>query len=127
MEALFNILWEISVNPVDVCNAFVNEGVNCFSLSSINVTRSWKDIRCTVVECDKVITQRSGEEHEHRLGSKNNGKGQGFADKASSSGEVFSETKRRELIIQKEFQSPREILRRSGELLEVFNISLLTL
>lgn len=127
IEALFNILWEISVNPVDVCNAFVNEGVNCFSLSSINVTRSWKDIRCPVVECDKVITQRSGEEHEHRLGSKNNGKGQGFADKASSNGEIVFESKRRELIIQKEFQSPREILRRSGELLEVFNISLLTL
>lgn len=127
MEALFNILWEVSVNPVDVCNAFVNEGVNCFSLISIKVTRSWKAIGCPVVECDKVITQRSGEEHEHRLGSKNNRKGQGFTDKASSNGEIVFETKRRELIIHKEFQSPREILRRSGELLEVFDISLLTL
>jgi hypothetical protein len=125
MEALFNILWEISVNPMDVCNAFVSEGVNCFSLSNTNVTRSWKDIRCPVVECDKIITERSGEEHEHRLGSKR--LGQGFAEKASYNGEVLYETKRRELIIQKEFQSPREILRRSGELLEVFNISLLTL
>lgn len=116
MEALFNILWEISVNPVDVCNAFVSEGVNCFSLSNTNVTRSWKDIRCPVVECDKIITERSGEEHEHRLGSKR--LGQGFAEKASYNGEVLYETKRRELIIQKEFQSPREILRRSGELLE---------
>uniref|UniRef100_A0A0A9D895 RAVE complex protein Rav1 C-terminal domain-containing protein n=1 Tax=Arundo donax TaxID=35708 RepID=A0A0A9D895_ARUDO len=58
MEVLFNILWEISVNPVDICNAFVNEGVNCFSLSSINFTRSWKDIRGAAVECEHNITQK---------------------------------------------------------------------
>ncbi|OEL19860.1 DmX-like protein 1 [Dichanthelium oligosanthes] len=116
MEA-FNILWEVSVNSVDICDAFVNEGVNCFSLSSINVTRSWKDIRGATVECKNNSTQRSGEEHKHGLSSKNNDQGQGFADEASSSGEVFPETKRKELV-QKDFQSPRELLRRSGELLE---------
>ncbi|XP_062213038.1 uncharacterized protein LOC133913785 [Phragmites australis] len=117
MEVLFNILWEISVNPVDICNAFVNEGVNCCSLSSINFTRSWKDIRGSAVECENNITQISGE-HKYRLSSKNNDKGQGLADKASANGEIFLETKRKELIVQKDFQSPRELLRRSGELLE---------
>jgi hypothetical protein len=127
MEVLFNNLWEISVNSVDICNAFVNEGVNCFSLSNINVTRSWKDIRGTAVECKNNSTQRSGEEHKHGLRSKNNDKRQGFADEASSNGEVFPETKRKELIVQKDFQSPMELLSRSGELLEVFTVSLLTL
>ncbi|KAJ1283904.1 hypothetical protein BS78_03G163200 [Paspalum vaginatum] len=118
MEMLFNTLWEISVNPVDICNAFVNEGVSCFSLSGINVTRSWKDIRDAVVECENSVTQISGEEYEHGLGSKNNGKRQGISDKASSNGEVYLESKRKELIVQREFKSPRELLRRSGELLE---------
>ncbi|KAK8452923.1 hypothetical protein SEVIR_5G198200v4 [Setaria viridis] len=118
MEALFSNLWEISVNSVDICNAFVNEGVKCFSLSSINVTRSWKDIRGTGVECKVSSTQRSGEEHKHGLSSNNNDQGQGFTDRASSNGEVFPETKRKESIVQKDFQSPRELLRRSGELLE---------
>ncbi|CAL4963239.1 unnamed protein product [Urochloa decumbens] len=104
MEVLFTKLWEISVNSVDICNAFVNEGVNRFSLSSINVIRSWKDI--------------SGEEHKHGLSLKSNDQGQGFTDEVSSNGEVFPETKRKELIIQNDFQSPRELLRRSGELLE---------
>ncbi|WVZ70093.1 hypothetical protein U9M48_018789 [Paspalum notatum var. saurae] len=127
MEQLFNTLWEISVNPVDICNAFVNVGVNCFSLSCINVTRSWKDIRGAVVECENNITQISGEESEHGLGSKNNGKRQGISDKASSNGEVFLESKRKELIAEKEFQSPRELLRRSGELLEWHRQYVLTL
>lgn len=118
MEVLFNTLWGISVNPVDICNTFINEGVTCFSLSSINVTRSWKDIKVAVVECENNITQISGEEHEHGVGSKNNAKGQGFTDKTSTNGEVFLETKRKELIVQKQFQSPTELLRRSGELLE---------
>ncbi|CAL4956245.1 unnamed protein product [Urochloa decumbens] len=104
MEVLFTNLWEKSVNSVDICNAFVNEGVNRFSLSSINVIRSWNDI--------------SGEEHKHGLSLKSNDQGQGFADEVSSNGEVFPETKRKELIIQNDFQSPRELLRRNGELLE---------
>lgn len=126
MEVLFTNLWEISVNSVDICNAFVNEGVKCFSLSSINVTRSWKDVGGTGVECKINSTERS-EEHKHGLSSKNNDQGQGFTDKACSNGEIFPETKRKELIAQKDFQSPRELLRRSGELLEVFTVSLLAL
>lgn len=106
MEVLFNILWEISTNPVDICTAFVNEEVNCFPLNSINLTRSWKD------------TQRSGEEYKYSVGSRNSEKGQRFIDKASSDMEISLEPTMKGLIEQKDFQSPRELLRRNGELLE---------
>ncbi|KAL6608107.1 hypothetical protein ACP70R_041170 [Stipagrostis hirtigluma subsp. patula] len=116
-DVLFNMLWERSANPVDVCTAFVNEEVNSFSLDNINVTRSWNDVRGTV-EREKNTTQRSGGENKHAVSPKNNEKGQGFADKASGNVETSLEAKRADLTVQKYFQSPKELLRRSGELLE---------
>lgn len=121
---LVNILWEISANPVDICNAFVSEGVNCFSRSSINLSRSWKDINGTVVGCENNITKKSGQEHKYNVSSKD--KGQGSAE-ASANVEIFHEIERKELIAQGNFKNPRELLKRSGELLEVFKIVLLTL
>ncbi|TVU34091.1 hypothetical protein EJB05_15917, partial [Eragrostis curvula] len=117
MEVLFNILWELCANPVDICDAFVSEGVNCFSLSSLNFSRSWKDIKGPVVACENNITKRGGEEHKYKISSKNNDKGQASAE-ASNHVESFHETERKELIVQKDFQNPRELLKRSGELLE---------
>jgi hypothetical protein len=123
VEVLFNILWEISANPVDICNAFVSEGVNCFSRSSINLSRSWKDINGTVVGCENNITKKSGQEHKYNVSSKD--KGQGSAE-ASANVEIFHEIERKELIAQGNFKNPRELIKRSGELLEVFKIVLLT-
>ncbi|KAL6884562.1 hypothetical protein ACP4OV_010498 [Aristida adscensionis] len=117
LEVLFNILWETYANPVDVLTAFVNEEVNCYSLNSINLTRSWKDVSSTVVECEKN-TQRRGGENKYIASSKNNEKRQGFADKASNTVETSLEVKRTDLTAQKDFQTPKELLRRSGELLE---------
>ncbi|CAM0881371.1 unnamed protein product [Alopecurus aequalis] len=117
MEVLFNVLWEIA-NPVDICTAFVNEEVNCFPLNNTNLTRSWKDmVRSTKVECENNFTQRNGGEKKCSISSENNEKGRGLIEKASSDVETL-EPKRKNLIAQKDFQSPRELLRRNGELLE---------
>ncbi|XP_047057254.1 uncharacterized protein LOC124663619 [Lolium rigidum] len=105
MEVLFNILWEISANPVDICTAFVNEEVNCFPLNSTKLSRSWKDM------------VRNGGENKCSISSENNEEGRGFIDKASSDVNTL-EPKRKYLIAQNDFQSPRELLRRNGELLE---------
>uniref|UniRef100_A0ACD5VM29 Uncharacterized protein n=1 Tax=Avena sativa TaxID=4498 RepID=A0ACD5VM29_AVESA len=99
VEVLFDILWEISAHPVDICTAFMNEEVNCFPLNSTKLAKSWKDM---VGSC---------------ISSENNEKGHGFIDKAYSNGEIL-EPKRKYLITQNVFQTPRELVRRNGELLE---------
>jgi hypothetical protein len=111
MEVLFNILWDISANPVDICSAFVNEEVNCFPLNSTKLSRSWKDM------------VRNGGENKCNISSENNEEGRGFIDKASSVVNTL-EPKSKYLIAQNDFQSPRELLRRNGELLEVLLVTL---
>jgi hypothetical protein len=119
MEVLFNVLWEISANPVDICTAFVNEEVNCFPLNSTTLSRSWKDIiGSTKVDCENNFTQKNAVENKHSISSENSEKGREFIDKASSDVETL-EPKRKYLIADQDFQSPRELIRRNGELLEV--------
>ncbi|VAH76452.1 unnamed protein product [Triticum turgidum subsp. durum] len=119
MEVLFHVLWEISANPVDICAAFVNEDVNCFPLNNKKLSRSWKNmVESTKVECENDSTQSNGGENKCSVSSKDNEKGHVFVDKASSDVETSLEPKRKCLIEEKGFQSPKELLRRNGELLE---------
>ncbi|KAG8051653.1 hypothetical protein GUJ93_ZPchr0001g33135 [Zizania palustris] len=114
IEVLFDILWKICANPVDICTTFVNEEVNCFP--NISLVRSWRDmIGATLVECENNFTQ-SGEENEDSVSAKNYEKIQKSIDNTSSGVEISLEPKRKGFIT--DFQSPRELLRRNGELLE---------
>lgn len=119
MDVLFNVLWDISANPVDICTAFVTEEVNSFPLNSRKPSRSWRDmVRSTKAECGNNFSERNGGETKCSVSSKNNDKEQGFIDKVSPDVETSVEPKRKYLIEQNDFQSPRELLRRNGELLE---------
>ena len=69
------------------------------------------------------FTQRNRGENKCSISSENNEKGRGLIEKASSDVETL-EPKGKNLIAQNDFQSPRELLRRNGELLEVFTICL---
>ncbi|XP_048563439.1 uncharacterized protein LOC125543966 isoform X2 [Triticum urartu] len=119
MEVLFHVLWEISANSLDICAAFVNEDVNCFPLNNTKLSRSWKNmVESTKIECENDSTQSNGGENKCNVSSKDNEKGRGFVGKASSDVETSLEPKRKCLIEEKGFQSPKELLRRNGELLE---------
>uniref|UniRef100_A0A0D9V1Y4 RAVE complex protein Rav1 C-terminal domain-containing protein n=1 Tax=Leersia perrieri TaxID=77586 RepID=A0A0D9V1Y4_9ORYZ len=116
IEVVFDTLWEISGNPVDVCTTFVNEEVNCFPLNNTSLTRSWKVMtEATLVDSENVLTQRSGEENHDSVSSKNNEKIQRFIDNTSC-GEGTLSPKSKGLIT--DFQRPRDLVRRNGELLE---------
>lgn len=124
IEVFFDTLWEISAHPVDICTAFVDEEMNCFPLNSISLTRSWKAMtEATLVESENNFAQRS-EENRDNLSSKNNEKIQRSIDNTPYGVEVTLEPKRKGLIA--DFERPRELVRRNGELLEVFTISILT-
>ncbi|BAS72656.1 Os01g0551900, partial [Oryza sativa Japonica Group] len=116
IEVFFDTLWEISAHPVDICTAFVDEEMNCFPLNSISLTRSWKAMtEATLVESENNFAQRS-EENRDNLSSKNNEKIQRSIDNTPYGVEVTLEPKRKGLIA--DFERPRELVRRNGELLE---------
>ncbi|XP_052140399.1 uncharacterized protein LOC127760221 isoform X2 [Oryza glaberrima] len=116
IEVFFDTLWEISAHPVDICTAFVDEEVNCFPLNSISLTRSWKAMtEATLVESENNFAQRS-EENRDNFSSKNDEKIQRSIDNTPYGVEVTFEPKRKGLIA--DFERPRELVRRNGELLE---------
>uniref|UniRef100_A0A0E0JK06 RAVE complex protein Rav1 C-terminal domain-containing protein n=1 Tax=Oryza punctata TaxID=4537 RepID=A0A0E0JK06_ORYPU len=116
IKVFFDTLWEISAHPVDICTAFVNEEVNCFPLISISLTQSWKAMtEATLVESENNFAQRS-EENRDSVSSKNDEKIQRSIDNTPCGADVTLEPKRKGLIA--DFERPRELLRRNGELLE---------
>ncbi|XP_015699102.1 uncharacterized protein LOC102707069 [Oryza brachyantha] len=115
IEVLFDTLWEISANPVDICTTFMDEGVNCFSLNSTSLTRSWKAMTgATLDECENKLAQRSGQENRDSVRYNNNEKAQRSISNTSCGVEVTLESK----PLTADFERPRELVRRNGELVE---------
>lgn len=115
----YKTLWELSVQPNEICNSFVNERLVCFPYKSENVFAAWKYV------CKATLG-------DNRNGLRPKVKAQGddgnFIPTNEESASVNNidmdpliETKRQISSPRKSiafFHNPVEILKRNGELLE---------
>lgn len=118
-EALFKILWEISVSPKEICENFVTERVNCFPYNSEKLSGFWKDIQQSILsEYENGVSPNN--KTEGKVSSSNNESGSLLRRRFLDMDSIL-ETRRKDSSPQRDitsFHNPREVIKRSGELLE---------
>lgn len=120
-ESLFQKLWEISVHPAKICENFVNERILCIQSNSRKFPASWKDVQKGVLSEDENDVS-SNTKARRNIGDNTtvNEDGSIFNNRLVTDG--LMETRRRSSNPQIDvasFHKPVEVLKRSGELLEV--------
>nr|CAD1824307.1 unnamed protein product [Ananas comosus var. bracteatus] len=120
-ESLFNLLWEISVKPQDICAGFVNERVDCFPYNNPKLCGFWKVMeRGILVEEKSDASLNGSSEDKSNSTAPNNGTGRGLNSRiVVTDGPLDTERKHSsdERAISY-FNYPRELIKRNGELLE---------
>lgn len=121
-ESLFNLLWEISVKPQDICAGFVNGRVDCFPYNNPKLCGFWKVMERGILVEEKSDASLNGSSEDKSNGAApNNGTGRGLNSRIIvTDGPLDTERKHPsdERAISY-FNYPRELIKRNGELLEV--------
>lgn len=122
-KSFFNMLQEISLNPQDICAEFIKERVPCFPCTSRKLFSSWKDMHM-----DFIAEYENAASTNNRIEDRSTGSIPNDGTKSILSGRLldtdgFGETRRKCSSSPRDatyFCNPKEVAKRSGELIEVF-------
>ena len=121
--SLLQKLLEISVCPDEICKNFVNERITCFPYNSRKFSGSWKDLEKGALAVENDFSPNN--KAQGNFGINASVKEGGSILNNNFVTDSLMETKRsssphRDIT---SFHNPMEVLKRSGELLEVFYIT----
>ncbi|KAF6136184.1 hypothetical protein GIB67_001593 [Kingdonia uniflora] len=119
-ESLFDILWEISADPKEICDAVSVENIRRLQSHKQKSSKDWSDIhKAIMIELENDGT--SNNDREDRFNSSSSNGGTGSQDNLNL---IVSKQKGSSLIKAVTcFQNPKELYKKNGELLEAICIN----
>ncbi|KAL5716968.1 hypothetical protein ACHQM5_010067 [Ranunculus cassubicifolius] len=119
-DELYRVLWEISVDPKEVCKFISQENMSWLKSISRKLSKGWTELRkgsWNKLEKDDTLNDVEGSSLRHSA----NGEGGSPAGRYPPDNSVFLKSRSNNSTITKGvtlFQNPEEIYKRNGELLE---------